>query len=46
MLDNKWIPVHADQEYVLQIELRRLNKSRVCAFKTITILLTESESNF
>ncbi|GFS12419.1 activating signal cointegrator 1 complex subunit 3-like [Elysia marginata] len=27
-LDNEWVAVHADQEYVLNIVLRRLNKSQ------------------
>ena len=27
--DSDWIPVHADQEYVFEIQLSRINRTRV-----------------
>ena len=30
--DDDWIQVHADQEYVLRVDMDRINKIKVCSF--------------
>jgi hypothetical protein len=30
--DDDWIRVHADQEYVLRVDMDRINKIKVCSF--------------